>query len=119
MFQDLKPYVGNGVRRVSWLPSIPTHWRSARLKRITTTVGGATPAKERPEFWTGGSIPWVSPKDMKVDVIGDSIDHVTDLALTESPLQLVPAGSVLMVVRGMILARRARASSTSTKDNPS
>jgi type I restriction enzyme S subunit len=56
---------------------------------------------------------------MKVDVIGDSIDHVTDLALTESPLQLVPAGSVLMVVRGMILARRARASSTSTKDNPS
>jgi type I restriction enzyme S subunit len=66
-------------------------------------MGGSTPSKDRPEFW-GGDVPWVSPKDMKVERIADSIDHVTEAAVAESSLRPVPVGSVLMVVRGMILA---------------
>lgn len=62
-----------------------------------------TPSKDRAEFWEG-DVPWVSPKDMKVPVLHDSIDHVTEQALAETGLKLHPVDSVMVVTRGMILA---------------
>jgi type I restriction enzyme S subunit len=65
--------------------------------------GGATPDKGKPEYWEG-EIPWVSPKDMKIAKIFDSEDHISEDGLRNSPLSLIPASSLLIVVRGMILA---------------
>lgn len=73
------------------------------LAHLVDMLGGATPSKEDAEAWSG-TIPWVSPKDMKRRVISDSEDHVGPLALERSPLKLVPPPAVLVVVRGMILA---------------
>jgi type I restriction enzyme S subunit len=66
--------------------------------------GGSTPNKSNDDYWRNGDVPWVSPKDMKVPVISDSEDHITELALEESTLRLFEPPTVLMVVRGMILA---------------
>ena len=55
-----------------------------------------------PDFWHG-AIPWVSPKDMKRSRLWDAIDHVTENALGNGT-RLAPAHSLLLVVRGMILA---------------
>jgi type I restriction enzyme S subunit len=74
-----------------------------KLGQLVHERGGATPSKDRLDYWTG-EIPWVSPKDMKTSLLNDSIDHVSTRAVAETSLQLIPAGSVLMVVRGMILA---------------
>lgn len=65
--------------------------------------GGATPNKNDPEYWDG-SIPWVSPKDMKQARISDTMDHVSEDAVRETALNIIPPGAVLVVVRGMILA---------------
>lgn len=73
------------------------------LGRLVSVRGGGTPSKANPFYW-GGSIPWISPKDMKAREMFDSIDHITDVATRESPAKLVPPGAVLVVVRGMILA---------------
>ena len=81
----------------------PKGWETAQLKDVVTLQSGGTPSKKRPEFW-GGTLPWVSPKDMKVTRIQGSEDHVTDRVLTDTNLKLVPTGSILIVVRGMILA---------------
>ena len=40
---------------------------------------------------------------MKSDIITDSIDHITEEAIANSTTNLVPVGSVLMVVRSGIL----------------
>lgn len=64
--------------------------------------GGGTPSKSHPEYFTG-TVPWVSPKDMKSSVISDSIDHITEEAIAHSTTNLVPAHSVLMVIRSGIL----------------
>lgn len=72
------------------------------LRDVVTVLSGATPSKKEPRFW-GGDISWVSAKDMKVDQISTSQDHVTNAALTETNLKLVPENSILIVVRGMIL----------------
>ena len=87
-----------------WLQSLSDGWRLMPLKHLVTVMGGATPSKDREDFWTG-DIPWVSPKDMKTDVITDVPDHVSPAALAGSAIQMIPEQAVLIVVRGMILAR--------------
>ena len=87
-----------------WLGDIPVPWKVTPLKWIATFVGGATPSKDRLDFWTG-DIPWVSPKDMKVFHIEDTIDHLSPAAIGGSSLNWIPPLSVLIVVRGLILAR--------------
>jgi len=66
-------------------------------------IGGGTPSKANPRFWTDGKIPWVSPKDMKVAFIDDAEDHITEDAVAQSATSVIEAGSVLIVVRSGIL----------------
>ena len=78
-------------------------WQKALITEVCHPIfGGGTPSKSHPEYFTG-SIPWVSPKDMKFSVISDSIDHITEEAIAHSTTNLVPANSVLMVIRSGIL----------------
>lgn len=88
---------------IDWLGDVPAHWASVPLRFLVTFNGGATPDTKKEEYWNG-DIPWVSPKDMKRDVIADSEDHVSDLAVANSALKMIDEGAVLIVVRGMILA---------------
>ncbi len=74
------------------------------LKNTGSWSGGGTPSKANPAYWEGGTIPWISPKDMKTFEIVDSQDKITPEAIADSPVRLVPAGSILMVVRSGILA---------------
>lgn len=78
-------------------------WPTAKIAEIASLLSGGTPAKANGEFWSG-SIPWVSPKDMKVEYIYDTEDHVSEDAVRNSAVNLVPARSILCVVRSGILA---------------
>jgi type I restriction enzyme S subunit len=98
----LKPYPTYKDSGVEWLGEIPAHWITRKLKRVVRFAGGGTPAKDTAAFWSG-DIPWVSPKDMKSEVISDTEDHVTDEAVAGSATQIVPPGAVLIVVRSGIL----------------
>ena len=80
----------------------PKGWPTQSIKNLVTFVSGGTPSKSRDDFWVG-DLPWVSPKDMKRVGIEDAIDHVNRKVLTETSIKLIPLGSVLIVVRGMIL----------------
>ncbi|MBK1692393.1 restriction endonuclease subunit S [Ectothiorhodospira mobilis] len=89
---------------IEWLGEIPAHWETGiPINYLVKMSGGMTPSTSNPMYWDG-DIPWVSPKDMKRPELFDSQDHVTELALSETGLSLVEPGSVLIVVRGMILA---------------
>ena len=89
---------------IEWLGEIPAHWETGvPIKYLVKMSGGMTPSTSNPLYWDG-DIPWVSPKDMKRTELFDAQDHVTELALSETGLSLVEPGSVLIVVRGMILA---------------
>ena len=78
-------------------------WETVPLMNVCLKIfGGGTPSKSHLEYFEG-SIPWVSPKDMKSDVITESIDHITEDAIANSTTNLVPESSVLMVIRSGIL----------------
>lgn len=87
---------------VEWLGQVPEHWEVRRLKFLVTTLGGGTPNTSKPEYWDG-EIPWVSPKDMKSIAIDDAEDHITELGLRDSASNLIPAQTVLVVMRSGIL----------------
>lgn len=88
---------------IEWLKEIPAHWQTKRLRYLFRMVGGMTPDKSESRYWDG-DIPWVTPKDMKIDAIADSEDHITRDALVETGLSIISCGAVLVVVRGMILS---------------
>ena len=60
---------------------LPPGWTVAPISEITTSIGGGTPPTTDPAFWEGGKTPWVSPKDMKIFRLRDTIDSVTERAL--------------------------------------
>lgn len=89
---------------VEWLGEVPAHWRVQPFKHVADFRSGGTPDKSNLDFWDG-AVPWASAKDLKVDDLFDTADHITDEALAAGAASLVPVNSVLVVVRGMILAR--------------
>lgn len=83
--------------------SIPKTWCWVPLRCLGRLKGGGTPSKSQNDFWVG-DIPWVSPKDMKRDYIKKTQMAITPEAISASAVQLIESGSILFVVRGMILA---------------
>ena len=81
---------------------IPADWTLRPLGIIGKWFSGGTPTMSIEEYWSG-DIPWVSPKDMKVPRLHDSIDHITPQAVADGA-RLLPSGAILIVIRGMILA---------------
>ncbi len=76
-------------------------WRSVPLAECANFLSGGTPPKGVPDYWNGG-IPWVSAKDMKTFRLSDTLEHVTPEGVAHGT-RLVPAGTVLVLVRGMTL----------------
>jgi type I restriction enzyme S subunit len=85
-------------------PSVnPNGYEQTQLGNAAQFISGGTPSKRRSEFWDG-DFPWVSPKDMKVDLIKDAEDHVADQVFNQTNLRKIPPQTPLIVVRGMILS---------------
>jgi len=90
---------------------VPRGWRRRDLGAVATFLSGGTPSKARADFWEG-EIPWVSSGELTELRIDDASLHVTEEAV-QAGSRLVPAGTILGVVRGMSLAREFRLAMTS------
>jgi len=85
------------------------------LKELGDWKGGGTPSKAKKEFWTGGNVLWITPKDMKSTYIDTSINKITRDAVENSSANLLPANCILFVTRSGIL-RRVFPISSNTKE---
>ena len=83
--------------------AIPENWKWIRLNELGVFCGGKTPSMANKAFWKNGSINWVTSKDMKQKYITASEMMITEEAARE--LNLLPAQTVLFVVRSGILRR--------------
>jgi type I restriction enzyme S subunit len=95
--------IATGAAAASAPYSPPNSWAVAPLGSLGRWVGGGTPSKSVAAYWSGGTVPWVSPKDMKSAIITDTQDHITEAAVAGSAANFVPGKSVLMVMRSGIL----------------
>lgn len=77
--------------------------RQKPLGDICSFYSGGTPNRRNPDYWKG-DLAWFSAKDIKKPELFDSIDHISRNAPVETGLRVLPSGTVVLVVRGMILA---------------
>ena len=57
-----------------------SNWKEERLGSLVRFSSGGTPNKNNPSYWNG-TIPWISAKNMKSEVI-----ETSDLSITEEGL---------------------------------
>lgn len=91
------------------------HYRQVIFDRVDTDAvalstlgqwrGGFTPSKSNPAFWESGTIPWLASMDVSDTSTDEIRGRVTQVALHETSLRLVPAPSVAVVMRSNILRR--------------
>ncbi len=85
--------------------NLAEHQAQQMLGDLVTITGGGTPSREKAEFFQG-NIPWLTAKDMINDYIRDTQEHITEDAIRASATKLVPATSVLLVVKSKVLMHR-------------
>ncbi len=73
-------------------------WEMVKLGEVFDLQMGKTPSRDNPGYWTGGSNKWVSIAD--ISAAGKYIDHtkeaITDAAVAETGIKVVPEGTVIM-----------------------
>lgn len=84
---------------------IPEDWDCVALGELGTWTGGGTPSMQNRMFWDNGTIPWVSSGDIKSSRIVDAPMKITESAVKSSSTKVVPASSILVVMRSGILRR--------------
>jgi type I restriction enzyme, S subunit len=82
-------------------------WVEKPLGEICTFSSGGTPTKDNSSYWSG-EIPWISGRDMKSTRLSDSHLHISHTAVDEASTRMAPAGTLLILVRGMGLAHGAQ-----------
>ena len=103
--KGLNPDVEMKDSGVEWLGEVPAHWDVKPLKYLCSFKGGGTPTKDNLSFWENGTIPWISPKDMKTFWLENSKDKITEAAVRESSTGYIEPNNLIMVVRSGILQR--------------
>ncbi|MBK0003513.1 restriction endonuclease subunit S [Erwinia sp. S38] len=75
-----------------------SNWTVKKLGELVTFLSGGTPSKSNKDYWNG-EIPWISASSMQSTRYQDSDLRVTSLGCTNGTRR-VPAGTVLLLVRG-------------------
>lgn len=80
-------------------------WLQGTVSDLGTVVGGSTPLKSKPEYYTERGIAWITPKDLsvkKTKFISRGENDITELGLNNSSATIMPEGTVLFSSRAPI-----------------
>ena len=83
---------------------IPNSWLWCRLESIGNWQTGSTPSRRNDEYY-GGSIPWIKTGDLNNGYIIDIPEYITERALNETAVKLLPAGTVLIAMYGATIGK--------------
>lgn len=80
-------------------------WATGTISDLGTVVGGSTPSKAKPEYYTESGIAWITPKDLSINkskFISHGENDITELGLKNSSAAIMPEGTVLFSSRAPI-----------------
>ena len=70
-------------------------WEIKKLGEVFDLQMGKTPSRDNGDYWGGDNV-WVAISDLQDKYIGESKEHITDKALTETKIKKVKAGTTIM-----------------------
>ena len=80
-------------------------WTTGTISDLGTVVGGSTPSKAKPEYYTESGIAWITPKDLSINkskFVSHGENDITELGLRNSSASIMPEGTVLFSSRAPI-----------------
>ena len=80
-------------------------WKQGTICDLGAVIGGSTPSKSKPEYYTDSGIAWITPKDLSVNkskFIYHGENDITELGLKNSSASIMPEGTVLFSSRAPI-----------------
>ena len=80
-------------------------WDIGTISDLGTVVGGSTPSKAKPEYYTESGIAWITPKDLSINkskFVSHGENDITELGLKNSSAAIMPEGTVLFSSRAPI-----------------
>jgi type I restriction enzyme S subunit len=86
--------------RIGWLPRMPSHWRAASLRWLTSRFSGGTPDKDKPEYWENGGIPWLNSGAVNQTLITEPSALISESGFANSSAKWIPAGALVMALAG-------------------
>ncbi len=92
--------IGHKEFKDTEIGNIPKDWEVVELRRVVKDVlTGATPLKSKKEYWEDGAIPWLTNEEVKDEIINyvcDTKRKVTEKALKETNIKLLPPNSLIL-----------------------
>ena len=80
-------------------------WTTGTISDLGTVVGGSTPSKAKPEYYTETGIAWITLKDLSINkskFVSHGENDITELGLKNSSATIMPEGTVLFSSRAPI-----------------
>lgn len=80
-------------------------WTTGTISDLGAVVGGSTPSKAKPEYYTESGVAWITPKDLSINkskFISHGENDITELGLKNSSAAIMPEGTVLFSSRAPI-----------------
>lgn len=91
--------------RKMFIENANPEWSEGTISDLGIVVGGSTPSKAKPEYYTQHGIAWITPKDLSLNkskFITRGENDISELGLRNSSATIMPKGTVLFSSRAPI-----------------
>ncbi|MGB9756516.1 MAG: restriction endonuclease subunit S [Candidatus Bathyarchaeales archaeon] len=98
--------IGHKEYKQTPIGTIPKEWEINKVSDLFDVVTGTTPSTRQSEYWNDGTVNWLTPTDLsklngKIH-IKNSERKITERALKETNLTLMPKGSIIISTRAPV-----------------
>ncbi|WP_094462979.1 restriction endonuclease subunit S [Pannonibacter phragmitetus] len=77
-----------------------TDWHTVRLEEIAEIGTGATPKRGNAEYYSNGTIPWITSGAVNEGLILQADEFITERAIQETNCKIFPAGTLVVAMYG-------------------
>lgn len=79
---------------------VPEGWRICNVDEFAKTSSGGTPNTQVPEYWSTGTVPWMSSGEVHKKRIKYVDQFISELGFKNSSAKLFPAKTILIALAG-------------------
>lgn len=80
---------------IEWIGEIPEHWEVNKVKYNFVFKTGFTPPSGKSEYYENGRNIWINISDLQDKYISDSVNKISDKAITDFKPEIITKGSLL------------------------
>ncbi|KAB7738428.1 restriction endonuclease subunit S [Parvibaculum sedimenti] len=79
----------------------PQGWRNCAISELCDRVeNGGTPARGEPQYWSPPSVPWLTSGEVRMPIIAETAQYISELGLQNSSAKIWPVGTTVVAMYG-------------------